>query len=259
MEKLFSEENQLVTIVIFGTLLLLVALTFLLILFFRKKIVEKELEKKKIEHQKEIIYKTILTQENERKRIAQDLHDDISSKLNVVLLNSNFLIEGDLSHDEYNKTVGSIIKVTQEALSSARKIAYDLFPPILEKFGLKSAIEELTDHCNISKKVIFESLIDYPENYLNKTQELHVFRIIQELVNNSIQHGKAEKIHLNFFEKRQEVALYYSDNGIGFNRDEIDKKNGLGIKNIRSRVEILNGELIIKSAINEGIEVSIIF
>lgn len=263
MEKLFSEENQIVTIVIIGVLLLLLMAVALLLFFFfsRKKIVEKELEKKEleVEHQKEIIHATILTQEKERKRIAQDLHDDISSKLNVILLNSNFLIDGELSADEYTKVNQNIIKVTKKTLGNARKIAHDLLPPILEKFGLRSAIEELVDEFNMSRKVLIDSNIEYPQSKLTPTQELHVFRIIQELVNNSVRHGKAEKIDLDFVENNKDLSIHYKDNGIGFSADVIEEKKGLGMKNIESRVELLNGDLLIKSAIDEGIEVSIIF
>lgn len=263
MEKLFSEENQIVTIVIIGVLLLLLMAVALLLFFFfsRKKIVEKELEKKELEigHQKEIIHATILTQEKERKRIAQDLHDDISSKLNVILLNSNFLIDGELSADEYTKVNENIIKVTNKTLSNARKIAHDLLPPILEKFGLQSALEELVDEYNTSKKVFIDSNIEYPNEKLSSTQELHVFRIVQELINNSVRHGKAAKIDLEFMTKDDELALNYKDNGIGFSAEVIEEKKGLGMKNIESRVELLNGDLLIKSAIDKGIEVSIIF
>lgn len=263
MEKLFSEENQIVTIIIMGVLLLLLMAVALLLFFFfsRRKIVEKELEKKEmeLEYQKEIIHATILTQEKERKRIAQDLHDEISSKLNVILLNSNFLNDGELTQDEYKNVNNRIIKVTKTTIGTARKIAHDLLPPILGKFGLQSAIDELVDEYNLSKTVKIDSNIYYPEKRLSSTQELHVFRIIQELINNSIKHGQAENIDINFNEKDQELNLNYRDNGIGFSTEVFEEKKGLGMKNIESRVELLNGDLLIKSAVNEGIEVSIIF
>lgn len=263
MEKLFSEENQIVTIIIMGVLLLLLMAVALLLFFFfsRRKIVEKELEKKEmeLEYQKEIIHATILTQEKERKRIAQDLHDEISSKLNVILLNSNFLNDGELTQDEYKNVNNRIIKVTKTTIGTARKIAHDLLPPILGKFGLQSAIDELVDEYNLSKTVKIDSNIYYPEKRLSSTQELHVFRIIQELINNSIKHGQAENIDINFNEKDQELNLNYRDDGIGFSTEVFEEKKGLGMKNIESRVELLNGDLLIKSAVNEGIEVSIIF
>ena len=156
MEMLYPDDNQIITIVFIGVLLLLFMAVALFLFFFfsRKKIVEKELEKKsaEIKHQKELIHATILTQENERKRIAQDLHDDISSKLNVIHLNSNLLLDGDLNAKEYSEVTKSNIDITNRTLQSARKIAHDLLPPILSKFGLQSAIEELVDDYNTSKK-----------------------------------------------------------------------------------------------------------
>ena len=256
MKELFSQENQIISIVLIGVLLLLLMSVGLFFFFFisRKKIVEKELEKKsaEIEHQKELIHATILTQENERKRIAQDLHDDISSKLNVIHLNSNLLLDGGLTAKEYLEVNQSNIDITNRTLQSARKIAHDLLPPILDKFGLQSAIEELVDDFNTSRKVVVTYQLKYPENYLNKDQELHLFRILQELINNSIRHGKAKNINLVLENKNSKLDLNYSDDGIGFDLKQAQIKKGLGLKNIESRVELLNGTLKISNKEKSG-------
>jgi two-component system NarL family sensor kinase len=256
MEELFSEDNQIITIVIIGVILLLLMAVSLLLFFFfsRKKIIEKELEKKsaEIKHQKDLIHATILTQENERKRIAQDLHDDISSKLNVIHLNSSLLLDGGLSEKEYSDVNKSIIDITNRTLQSARKIAHDLLPPILNKFGLESAIEELVDDFNTSKKIVISYQLEYPKYHLDKTLELHLFRILQELINNSIRHGKAKNINLVLKINNSKLHLSYSDNGIGFDLKRTQLQKGLGMKNIESRVELLNGTLKIDSKINSG-------
>ena len=162
MEEFFTKDNQVIAIVIIGTLLLLLMGGALLTFFFfsRKKMVEKELEKKtlEIDHQKEMIQSIIVTQEKERKRIAQDLHDDISSKLNVINLNANLLKDGELSPEEYTYVNNSILEVTDKTLESARKIAHNLLPPILAKFGLKDALEELADSFNNSRKINIEGI-----------------------------------------------------------------------------------------------------
>ena len=256
MEELFSEDNKIIPLVIIGVILLLLMAASLLLFFFfsRKKIIEKEQEKKaaEIEHQKKLNHETILTQENERKRIAQDLHDDISSKLNVIHLNSNLLLAGGLSTKEHSDVTESIIDVTNRALQSARKIAHDLLPPILEEFGLQSAIEELVDDFNTSKKILISYRLKYPKNHLSKTQELHLFRILQELINNSIRHGKAKKMNLELEIIHSKLHLFYTDDGIGFDLQPAQLQKGLGMRNIESRVEILNGTLKIKSKINSG-------
>ena len=126
-----------------------------------------------------------------------------------------------------------------------------LFLQALEKFGLQSALEELVDEFNMSKKVLIDSNIEYPRERLSSTQELHVFRIVQEPVNNSVRHGKAKKIDLDFMEKDEEMALNYKDNGIGFSQDETQEA-GLGLKNIENRAHLIGAKAKLISAPKEG-------
>ena len=262
MEIFFSEDNQIVTIVIIGVLLMVLVSVALLLFFFlsRKKIIEKQIENKELEitHQKKLIQATIIAQEEERERIAQDLHDDVSSKLNVIHLYANLLLEGNLSTNEYASVNEQIIEATNKTLESARKIAHNLLPPILDKFGLKSAIEELADIFNNSKKINISSDINFPRKHLSSDAELHLFRITQELINNSIRHGEAEECKISINLVNEKLHFTYTDNGIGFNSDDVKNKKGIGLKNIESRVAILNGKLSTKSAKNKGIQVLII-
>ena len=261
MEVLFTKENQVIAIVLTGVVLLLLMGVALLLFFFfsRKKIVEKQLEKKNLEidHQKEIIQSIIVTQEKERKRIAQDLHDDISSKLNVINLNANLLKGGDLSPEEYILVNDSILEVTDKTLESARNIAHNLLPPILAEFGLKDALEELADSFNNSKKITIDYNLEYPKRHLIAEQELHLFRIVQELINNSIRHGEAKNSTVDICLKNNKLLFSYTDNGAGFNMKNESHKKGLGIKNIESRVALLQGTYNIETAKNKGFKISI--
>ena len=162
------------------------------------------------------------------------------------------LLDGGLTAKEYLEVNQSNIDITNRTLQSARKIAHDLLPPILDKFGLQSAIEELVDDFNTSRKVVVTYQLKYPENYLNKDQELHLFRILQELINNSIRHGKAKNINLVLENKNSKLDLNYSDDGIGFDLKQAQIKKGLGLKNIESRVELLNGTLKISNKEKSG-------
>lgn len=262
MEEFFSQENQVVTIVLIGVLMLLLMGVALLLFFFssRKKIVEKELEKRNLEvtHQKEIIQSIIITQEEERKRIAQDLHDDISSKLNVINLNANLLKDGELSPEEYLIVNNGILEATDKTLESARKIAHNLLPPILEEFGFKDAVEELADSFNNSRKINIEYTVNYPSKFLNPQNELHLFRITQELINNSVRHGKANNSTINISHKKNKIIFSYTDNGVGFNTENIENKKGLGMKNIESRISLLNGKYSIGSEIGKGFKILIV-
>ncbi len=262
MDKLFLEEDGVITIVIFGVILLLV-MGLTLILFFylsRKKIIQKELEKRTLElvHQKEMLKATIVAQEAERHRIAQDLHDDISAKLNVVSLSANFLIEEEsVTPKETEEIINHILRVTNKTIESSRKIAHNLLPPILEKFGLGAALEELCDEFSNSKKVNVTSKIEYQVGRLSNGDELHVFRIVQELMNNSMRHGKAKEIALHFKSEIENLSLSYRDDGLGFDTSTISIQKGLGLRNIESRVSLLNGEITYKSEESKGVEVEI--
>lgn len=254
-EELFASQEQIISALTYG-LIFLVLLTSGLLLFFyfsRKKIVEKELEKAamKIAGQKKILQATIETQERERKRIAQDLHDAISAKLNVVSLHVNMLLDGSLDKTEEQEALGNVLGVTTKVLDSSRQIAHDLLPPILEKFGLVEALKELLAEFGATKKVVVQNDINYDAS-LTKVEELHLFRIVQELLNNSVRHGKATLMRLNLQDKEGEMKLVYKDNGKGFFVKQALNEIGLGLKNIKSRVAILNGELHIESELNKG-------
>lgn len=256
-------ENDLIEIVIYSCVAF-VLMGIVLVLFFyfsRKKIIQKELEKRdlEIQHQKDHLRAIIITQEEERKRIAQDLHDDISSKLNIVSLNSHLLKTPNLTSSEIDVITSNIIDLTAKALDNSRRIAHDLLPPVLDKFGLHAGIEELCQEFNSSKSVAVNYRNDVELDPMQKERHLHVFRILQELMNNSLRHGKAKKINVFFEEINGVNTCKYSDDGIGFDREDKKNQNGLGMKNIESRVNFLNSTMTIESAINKGIKVEFSF
>ncbi|PWA06036.1 sensor histidine kinase [Flavobacterium laiguense] len=252
-------ENDLIEIIIY-TCIAFLSMVLVLILFFyfsRKKIIQKEFEKKDLEihHHKELLRAGIISQEAERKRIAQDLHDDISSKLNIVSLNSHLLMTPNLTVQEIAEITGNIINLTGKALKNSREIAHGLLPAVLDKFGLHAGVEELCQEFNSSKSVnvSYQNQVQFDD--LDKDKHLHVFRILQELMNNSLRHGKARNISIVFVEENGMKECCYTDDGCGF--DSKDKKNqhGLGMKNIESRVGFLEGTLNINAKVNKGVEV----
>jgi signal transduction histidine kinase len=160
-----------------------------------------------------------------------------------------------LSKNEIEEISTNIINLTTKALDNSRRIAHDLLPPVLEKFGLHAGIEELCFEINSGKsiEIEFKNNVDFNEADIFK--HLHVFRIIQELFNNSIKHGKSTKINLSFEEKNGFVYCTFSDNGKGFDLKKIENQKGLGMKNIESRVSFLGGDINIYSEIGKGTQV----
>ena len=147
VQELQSQKDQLIVVFIF-VVFFLVLITLGTVLFFilsRKKVIKKEREKAalSIAHQQKILQTAITIQEQERKRIAQDLHDAISAKLNVISLTTNVLLANKNNDNKQQDALSQILDITSTTLESSRKIAHDLMPPILDKFGLKAALEEL--------------------------------------------------------------------------------------------------------------------
>jgi signal transduction histidine kinase len=239
-----------------------VFLTLVLFFYFsRKKIVKIAVEKKnqEIHYQKEILQSVIQTQEEERMRIAQDLHDDISSKLNIVSLNTHLLKTPNLSEAEFAEITDNIVNLTKKALENSRRIAHDLLPPVFEKFGLHAAIEELVLEFSTAKNVQinYENELEFSALEVNK--QLHIFRVLQEFLNNSMRHGKATSISITFVSKNHQNTCVYTDNGVGFNTNSVNKKRGIGMQNIESRVNFLGGTINVQSEINKGVQIEFNF
>jgi signal transduction histidine kinase len=197
----------------------------------------------------------IRTLESDRKRIAQDLHDDICSKLNVISLNCHLLKIPNLPPKDIEEITKTIIEYTSKALNSSKKMTHSLLPPVLDKFGLHAGIEELctqlTDDGGVTIQYKNNLKFDFKEN----ENHIHVFRILQELFANSIEHGKATSISVFFDMIDGKRTCKYSDNGIGFDLNQLQNHKGLGMKNVVSRVAILEGSISIESQMNNGISV----
>ncbi|WP_320814318.1 sensor histidine kinase [Flavobacterium sp.] len=227
----------------------------------RKKIFNKEIEKKdlQIQFQNEILERAILVQEEERKRIAQDLHDDISSKLIAISLNLHLLKSDKTKEEDKIEIINSISEINKKTIDTSRKIAHNLFPPVLEKFGLKAALDELINDYNKTKEVHITIYTEVLFKDFGTNLQLQIFRIIQELINNSIKHGKASKIELNFKTNNTINTCIYSDNGVGFNCKELNKTKGLGFSNVENRIQNIKGDYSINSEIGKGFQIKFTF
>jgi signal transduction histidine kinase len=258
MKSKVIHESDLIEVIVYSFLAFFLMGVVLVLFFYfsRKKIIKNELEKKDLQifYQKELIRSVIITQEAERKRIAQDLHDDISSKLNVVSLNCHLLSTPNLLPNEIMEIKKNIISISNKALENSRKIAHGLLPPVLDKFGLDAGIEELCFEFRSCKlvDVVYDNSIVFDER--DKDMQLHVFRILQELMNNSLRHGNASEIVIVFCEINGIKNCNYKDNGIGFDVLDVKNQNGLGMKNIESRIAFLNSSILVNSTVGKGVE-----
>jgi signal transduction histidine kinase len=217
-----------------------------------------ELQKLAFKHQEELLHSNILTQEAERKRIARDLHDEIGSKLNVIFLNIHRLKELGKGRKDLEAITNEIELVINTTIDSTRLISHELLPPTLEEFGLVETIKELQHSYNRSGTVQVDFMIMENENNIDsKIVELNLFRVIQELVNNSIKHGESTEIDIKLWAESELIKLTYQDNGIGFDISLMEAKRGLGMKNIESRLQMINAQCQYDSLPGKGVKVII--
>jgi two-component system sensor histidine kinase UhpB len=222
-----------------------------------KRRLEMDLEESRIRHQKAITEATIKGQENERKQLGIELHDNI----NQILATSKLYLDHALTSpvldkDLIYKSKEFIILATQEI----RKLSHALLPLSFEEFGLIQSLSDLIDSVSVAAGFkICKRWDSFREQALQKDQKLTIYRIVQEQLNNIIKHAEAKNvvISLCLINNSSDVQLLIRDDGKGFDTDK--KRNGVGLQNIVSRVELFDGVVTIQSNPGEGCELKVVF
>ena len=218
-----------------------------------------EAQAKELQHQQELLERNLSVQEEERQRIAAQLHDDIGSKLGVLNLTFHRLRRTDTGTPEFAEMCEEINSLISGTLETTRRISHELIPPTLEDFGLLEALQELFEQIRKTDAVDVQFNCNIVRADLKDvTTELNLFRIVQELANNSLKYANATLIQVNIEKQTPGILLRYADNGKGFDLEATDSK-GLGLKNIKNRAKIINAQSQITTAAGEGFELELRF
>lgn len=233
------------------------------VVYLRRLFSQKlELQRLESEHRKNLLEASLQVQENERIRIAQDLHDDIGALLSTIKLYTSH-IEETFHGQGTNELPQKVNSLVDQTVVNLRQISQNLMPSNLIKFGLESAAEEICQQINEANQAVKVHFSSTLTSSLSEDQSLHLYRIIQELLNNALKHARAKKITIQIQNDEQVVQFLYQDDGIGFDINQVEhvgiNKNSLGIKTIASRVEMLNAKINYQSAPNQGLSVKITF
>ena len=245
-----------------GTAMLLMMAVFIItfVAYYQQKQAKQQLAFREMQaqHRQALMEATFRGQEEERKRLAEDMHDGIGTMLSITKMSLNQLeqyVGGNAKTGfEFQKTRAMI----DETMTNVRRISRNLVPTTLERFGLLAALEELADRA--SDKEIDVELV-YPEaDYLfSPSISLMLYRIAQELVNNAIQHARARHITVQVFQFENEVRLSVLDDGVGFDFDAVmeNRQAGLGLRNIESRLNVVNGHATFDVAPGRGSQIHV--
>jgi two-component system NarL family sensor kinase len=242
----------------FGTIGML-ALTIgliVFIIFHQRKVIRYQLRLQRLEHdqQKMLLNASIRLQEEERQRIAADLHDDAGPLLATarLYLNENLV---NLDKTTQLQSIYNAKQIIDDTIQLIRNISHSLMPPTLKNFGLESAVNDLFQKISGSGSMNASSRFhDYRER-LQAENELIIFRVIQELVNNILKHSNASFIHLtqNTSGDRFFIRLHHDGRGITqMDFEKLNKSNvGLGLKNIQSRLKVLHGKIFFEKDMSQ--------
>jgi len=204
---------------------------------------ERKVRKLQKQQQAKLLNAVMQTQEEERRRVAESLHNDFGQLLNIAIIS--------LAKD--NKKVTDLLN---EAIKKMRSISYELMPPLLKDFGLEVALKDMFDIKQLASGIkIFHKIKGF-DSRINNDLEVAIYRIVQEILNNTIKHAAAEKIEISVNNDDKEIEIIIEDNGKGFNTENY--KKGFGLKYIINRVHLLNGVFDIKSINGIGTKCTIV-
>lgn len=213
-----------------------------------------EMNKNK-EIQQQMLDSVINTEEKERKRISTDLHDGLGPVLSAI--NLYFQAYVDAPDKQKSKIQVDLQKIIEEAIKDVSRISQNISPSLVENEGLITALKVFINRISGSSKIKFNLKL-HEVNRFEPKNELTLYRAITELINNTIKHSKASNIDIEITIKGNNLRVSYHDNGIGFNIDRILlNNNGMGLKNIQSRIKSLGGYVIYKSKLSEGMHANI--
>lgn len=200
----------------------------------------------------------IETQEEERKRIARELHDDFGQRLALVKLDLEMAMQEDLFLTEGNRQTrwNGILAGIDELGSDIQHLSHNLHSGRLRYLGLKAALKELCGKFQRQHHIAVDLQLDGLTRNASKDVELCVFRVVQEALHNIAKHSGADHAVLRLADDGQILRMEISDNGKGFTPAEASQRMGLGLASMRERLSIVDGNLQIKSAPGRGTTLS---
>lgn len=259
LSKLQLKQKNIINYILAGT-----AISILLIslLSYRNYRQQQKLQQQKItELEKEKLLSATQSllkgQEDERSRMAKDLHDGLGGMLSGVKLQLGAMKGNLILSEEHGRTFNNALGKLDESISEMRRVAHNMMPEALMKLGLQQALQDYCDGLSQSQPFKINGEFYGLEKRMESSVEIVVYRIVQELLNNVVKHSGATTILAQVMRQDKNLSITVEDNGSGFDTTQTDTLRGTGLKNILSRVDYLKGQLDIQSAPGKGTSVHI--
>lgn len=235
----------------------IISLVLLIGVFYIRKIFQfmRRLDEVRRETQNKVLSAVIRTEERERQRFAKELHDGLGPLLSVVKM----LLSGlDVNNPtEVNgKIKQNLVQAVDESITSVRDISANISPHILNNFGLEDAVEAFIKKLRLAQNIDIKFTTDIGGRRFSYNIEVIMYRVICELINNTLKHAEASRIRIDLLLSDDVLYLEYSDNGIGFDVDREATKYGMGLDNMQYRLRSGSGDIEIVSERGKGMRAS---
>lgn len=248
--QLSKRNNLLITL---SGILLTALFSFYFIYNRFKQQQEKRLQMELLKETEKRSKAILESEENERQRLARELHDGVGQLLTATKMHLNTFTNSISVAAGQKSGLDNSLSMLDESIREIRSISHNMVPDLLLKYGLQKAVEDFVAKMNQTKKVTLEwQCTGWKESMLDDTAKLMLYRIIQEAVSNALKYSEATKIALQLSADEQEISLLIEDNGKGFDVKEAKMKGGIGMKNMLLRTEYLKGSLDIDSSPQNG-------
>lgn len=218
-------------------------------------------EIRELEQEKQLIAASSIMQgqEVERSRFAKDLHDGLGGMLSGIKLNLSSMKGNLVVRESDAQLFARSLNQLDKAISEMRRVAHNMMPEALMKFGLNEAIQDFCDGINESKTVKMKFIQMGFLQPLEKSTEVILYRIIQELSNNAIKHAASENIFIQLIKHDKGITLTVEDDGKGFDPKQLKNIKGAGLQNVEARVDCLKGIMTVESEVGSGTSFNIEF
>lgn len=262
-----KKKELLIYVLLFAVTILCISGIYIYNRIKTKRIIaEKEVKIKEQKiHELEQEHKLLATQlvlegeETERRRMARDLHDGLGGLLSGVKLSLSNMKGNFILPNESVKDFDRTLDMLDTSIKELRRVAQNMMPEALIKFGLKDALADFCESLNEANpmNIRFQFIGEFKR--IDHKIEIGAYRIIQELINNALKHSEASELIIQMIQEANRLCLVVQDNGKGFNTNATNQEKGIGLSSIKSRVDSLNGRLDIHSEIGNGSEFNIEF
>jgi two-component system NarL family sensor kinase len=213
---------------------------------------KQQIRELQIEKELAITQSILNGQEEERKRLAKDLHDGLGGLLSGVKVSLATVKDNMVMSEEGVQVFERSLNMLDNSIGELRRIAHNMMPEALARFGLVHAVKDFCDSISISGVMSVSIQVVGAQRRLESSVEIILYRIIQELLNNALKHSEANKILVQLSFDVSSVMLTVEDDGKGFEKPLIENSSGAGWPNIKSRVAYLKGTIDVQTRPGEG-------